>query len=185
MHAPHLSPRALPRRRALALWQALPLLAALMAGSLATDAQAQWMWRDKDGQVNASDRPPPRDIADKDILARPGPDTRNAAAPRAADAASGALPPPPGLVTTPLDRELATRKRAAEQEQAAKTRAEEAKLAEQRAENCRSARGHMSALETGQRIARVNAQGEREILDDRARAEDMRRARDIIASDCR
>ena len=86
---------------------------------------------------------------------------------------------------TPLDRDLQARKRSAEQEQSAKTRAEEERAAQQRAENCRSARGHVSALETGQRIVRVNDKGEQEILDDRGRAEDLRRAREVISSECR
>jgi hypothetical protein len=40
-------------------------------------------------------------------------------------------------------------------------------------------------LESGQRIARVNAQGEREVLDDKGRAEEMQRARQVMASDCK
>lgn len=141
------------------------------------------MWRDKDGQVNASDRPPPRDIPEKDILSRPTPEVRRVTAPRAPEGAASAAAP--GAAATPLDRELQARKRAADQEQAAKTRAEEERQLQQRAENCRSARAHVAALETGQRIVRVNDKGEQEILDDRGRAEDMRRAREVIASDCR
>ena len=43
----------------------------------------------------------------------------------------------------------------------------------------------LATLDSGQRIARINAEGEREILDDEARAEEARRAREVIASDCR
>ncbi|CAD5367111.1 conserved hypothetical protein [Rubrivivax sp. A210] len=161
------------RRRATAV------LAGLVLAALAAPALAQWVWRDRDGQVNASDRPPPRDIAEKDILARPVPEARRSA-PRAADAASGAA-----SAAAPLDRELQARKRNAEQEQAARSRADEERLAQQRAENCRSARSHISALESGQRIARVNDKGEREIIDDHTRAEDLRRAREVVAADCR
>jgi hypothetical protein len=152
-----------------------------LALCLAAPAQAQWLWRDKDGQINASDRPPPRDVPDKDILGRPAADGRRLLpAPAPPLAASGATAAP-----TPLERELLARKRAAEQEQAAKTSADELRLAGQRADNCRSARSHQAALEGGQRIARVNEKGEREILDDKGRAEEMRRAREVIASDCR
>ena len=147
--------------------------------ALAGPAQAQWVWRDRSGQVNASDRPPPRDVAEKDILSRPDLDPlRNAQ--RAAAAASAASAAP-----APVDRELQARKRSAEQEQAARARAEEERLLQQRAENCRSARSHVSALESGQRIARINDKGEREIIDDLTRADDLRRAREVIASDCR
>ena len=74
---------------------------------------------------------------------------------------------------------------ATEREQAAKEKADAAKLAEQRAENCRNARAHLAALDSGQRIARYNDKGEREILDDRQRAAETRRARDVIAAECR
>ena len=149
----------------------------------ATAAQAQWKWRDKTGQVNASDRPPPMEVPEKDILSRPTPEAvRRVAAAPAASAASVAAPAPG---KGPLEREVDARKRQAEQEQAAKARAEEEKLAAQRSENCRRARGHVAALESGQRMARTNEKGEREVLDDRGRADEMRQAREVIASDCK
>lgn len=154
-------------------------LAALVFALAAPAAHAQWKWRDKSGQVNASDRPPPLEVPEKDILSRPTPDARRLAP---TPAASAAVPPR----TAPAgDRELEARKRGAEQEQAAKAKAEEERLAAQRAENCRRARSHVAALESGQRIARVNDKGEREILDDRGRADEMRQARAVITSDCR
>ncbi len=161
----------------------LAILAALVInGMTVSTAHAQWKWRDKSGQVNASDRPPPNDVPEKDIISRPLPDAarRAAPAPAASGPASAAAP-----TRGPLERELDAKKRAADQEQAAKARAEQEKLAAQRAENCRRARGHVAALETGQRIARVNDKGEREVLDDRGRAEEMRQAREVITSDCK
>ena len=159
-----------------------PLRTLLLASALLLallPAQAQWKWRDKGGQITASDLPPPRDVPEKDILQRPDLTLRRPPAP-AASAASGLLPGKPAV-----DKELDARRRAGEQEQQAKVRADEEKLAGQRAENCRRARGHLSALETGQRIARVNDKGEREVLDDRGRAEETRQAREVIASDCK
>lgn len=156
------------------------LLAACLALSLtAPMAHAQWKWRDKTGQVNASDRPPPLDVPEKDILARPSPEARRTA-PAASAAAPAAAPAKPAG-----DRELEARKRGAEQEQSAKAKAEADRQAAQRAENCRNARSHLNALESGQRIARINDKGEREVLDDRARADEMRQARAVMSSDCR
>ena len=160
----------------------LPWVALLAFALLAMPAQAQWTWRDKTGQVNASDRPPPRDVPDKDIITRPVPDLRRAP-PASASAASGAAAA--SAPATVLERELQARKRAAEQEQAAKAKAEEERNAAQRAENCRNARSQIAALEGGQRIARMNAQGEREVLDDRGRADEQRRARDAMAANCK
>ena len=62
---------------------------------------------------------------------------------------------------------------------------EEEKLATQRRQNCDRARSHLAALDSGQRIARVNDKGEREILDDRQRAAEVQRAREVMSSDCR
>lgn len=183
-----LRPRQAPFRPA----TLLPWLAAALLLGLAAPAEAQWMWRDQDGRVTASDRPPPATVADKDILSRPAQRAAQApvfappgAASAPAAAASSAAVPGPVATNTPLDRELEARKRAADQEQAARQKAEEARLAASRAENCRRARGHAAALDSGQRIARFNAQGEQEVLDDAGRAEELRRAREVIASDCR
>jgi hypothetical protein len=158
---------------------ALPFALLAVSVALALPAQAQWKWRDKSGQITASDLPPPRDVADKDILQRPEPPRRAAAPPPAAASA-------PVVVAKPaVDKDLEARRRAAEQEQQAKVRADEERLAQQRAENGRRARGHLAALDSGQRIARTNERGEREILDDKGRAEEARRAQETIASDCR
>ena len=167
----------------------LSVLTAIVLATLPALADAQWQWRDKDGQINASDRPPPREVPDKDILSRPVPEGRRTASGQAAAApASGAAPAATAAASaapTALERELQARKRATEQEQSAKSRAEEERLSALRAENCRGARSHLLALESGQRIARTNDKGEREVLDDKGRADEQRRAREVVASDCR
>ena len=162
--------------------RSLPLLALAALLSLPFVAHAQWKWRDKDGRVTVSDRPPPRDVADKDILARPQAARRATLAAAPASGASAAAAETP---KTALDKEVEARKRAAEQEQSAKAKADETKIAAQKAENCQRARGHQAALEGGQRIARLNEKGEREVLDDKGRADELRQARDVIASDCK
>ncbi|GAB4118090.1 MAG: hypothetical protein Fur0014_19400 [Rubrivivax sp.] len=161
-----------------------PVLAALIAGLFVTTwslpAAAQWKWRDANGRITVSDLPPPRDIPAKDILARPEPAVLRPAPAAASAASAPAVAPRP-----PVDRELQARKQAAEQEKAARLKAEHERLDAQRAENCRRARSHLAALDSGQRIARYNEKGEREVLDDKGRAEETRRAREVIASDCR
>lgn len=171
--------RAAPLRRL--SWVLCTLVLALAVPA----AHAQWKWRDKTGQVNASDRPPPLDIPEKDILARPAPEVRRVFPEAAASAASAASAAGTATRAPAGDSQLEARRRAAEQEQAAKSKAEEERNKSQRADNCRRARGHLAALEGGQRIARTNDKGEREVLDDRGRAEEMRQARSVIASDCR
>jgi hypothetical protein len=155
------------------------IFVALLCACLAQPALAQWKWRDKNGQITVSDLPPPRDVADKDVLQRPDP----SAALRPVSAASAASAPP--LAKPPVDAELTARKKASDQEQSARAKADSERLTQQRQDNCRSARSHLTAMDSGQRIARINDKGEREILDDRQRAEEVRRAREVIASDCR
>ncbi len=152
---------------------------------LSLPGHAQWKWRDKDGGVTVSDRPPPRDVADKDILSRPASARRASlsAAPSAASAASATSPAGDGK--GPLDREVEARRRAAEQEQTAKAKADETRVAAQRTENCQRARSQISTLESGQRLARVNSKGEREMLDDKARADELAQARDAASANCR
>ena len=166
------------------LW--LATLLGLAFAALSLPALAQWQWRGKDGSLNVSDRPPPREVPDKDILKRPSAEPVRSTSPATAATAAASSPGrAASAAPTALERELQAKRRAAEQEKAAKTKADEDKDAERRAINCRSARGNLATLESGIRIARTNEKGEREFLDDSNRASEMRRAREVIASDCR
>lgn len=149
-------------------------------------AQAQWKWLDRNRQVQYSDIPPPFDTPDKDILQRPKNQQAAlaaAAAPTPAASAASAVAP------KTVEPELEARRRKAEQEQAsrakAQSKAEEERLAAMRTDNCNRARADIRTLDDGGRLARTNARGEREILDDRQRAEELRRTRDLIAVLCR
>ncbi|MDE2371408.1 MAG: DUF4124 domain-containing protein [Burkholderiales bacterium] len=168
-------------QRRSSLPRALACLAVAALGWAALPAQAQWMWRDAQGHVTVSDRPPPREVPDKDILRRPSAEMRRAAAEPPASAAAGAASAP----KTALEREVDARKRKAEEDKAAKTKADDAKVAAQKAENCQRARSQQALLASGQRVARVNAQGERVVLDDAGRAEEQRQVDQVIAADCR
>ena len=141
-----------------------------------------WKWRDASGQIHLSDVPPPLSVPAKDILDRP-PLQRKV--PAAESAAASAPSAPIANAGPRTDPELEARRKRAADEQIALQRQQQDKDAAVRAENCTRAHGHLNALAEGQRIARTNAQGEREVLDDKGRAEEMQRARAIIASDCR
>jgi type IV secretory pathway VirB10-like protein len=156
-------------------------LVAMACLLLSTPAEAQWKWRDSRGQIHISDIPPPRDIPDKDVLQRPEVTVRKAApAPLAVASAAASAP-----AKAPVDAELEERRKRTEQEQAARTEADKQKAAAVRKDNCQRAREQLATLDSGQRIARVKADGEREILDDEQRARESRRARELIASECR
>lgn len=154
----------------------------LFLGAIAFSASAfaQWQWIDKDGKKVFSDRAPPADIADKNILKRPTGSRPMPAAPAATAAASEAAPKISGV-----DPALEEKKKQADAAEAAKKKQEADKLAKDRAENCLRARQAKDTFDSGIRIARTNAQGEREFLDDSARATETKRLQDVIASDCR
>jgi type IV secretory pathway VirB10-like protein len=165
-------------------WALLTVLCLLTA----SPAYAQWAWRDANGRITASDRPPPRDVADKDIISRPKSEKRraeSAAAPASAAQAASTPAAAAAPVKTSLERDVEARKAKEEQEQAAKKKADEAKLAAQRADNCQRAKQQIASLDSGIRIARVGVNGEREVLDDAGRAGEAKRAREVISSDCK
>ncbi|MEQ1803966.1 MAG: DUF4124 domain-containing protein [Burkholderiaceae bacterium] len=158
-------------------------LAFLVSATFVSPASAQWKWRDKSGVVQYSDLPPPPGIPSQDILQRST--TGRQGVPGSGPAASAT----PASGARGGDPELEARRRKSEQEKTDKSKAEERDQAERvaiaKADNCSRAKGHMKSLEEGLRMVRTNASGEREVLDDKARADEKARAREIIASDCK
>lgn len=118
--------------------------------------------------------PKARSTANPNVDAIPV-ETEAAAAPKAAD----------GPKPTGVDKELEERTKKAEADEKAKQAAEAAKIAKAKADNCALARQGKATVDSGVRIARVNAQGEREIMDDAARAAEQKRLQTVINSDCK
>ena len=154
---------------------------------------AQWQWLDKDGRKVFSDRAPPPDILEKNILKRPGGRTSPPAAPVAAEGTEGAAPTGsavtanrPGVPASGsgLDKELEAKKKQAADAEAAKKKAEEERIAKTKIENCARAKQAKANLDSGARIGRVNAAGEREIMDEAARAAEGKRVQAVMATDC-
>lgn len=143
---------------------AASLLFALLASAGA--AGDIYTWKDKDGKVHYSDNPPPAPTEIR-TLDKPAPS------------------PPAAAGGSVAEQELEFRKRrAAASEAQAKADKEKAE-AEERRRNCEIARGQLAALESGQRIVRTRADGEREYLDDEQRAAEIERARKMMNDWCR
>lgn len=153
-------------------------------------ASAQYQWVDKDGRKIYSDRAPPADVPQKSILREP----RGAArvVPRATAESAASTPaastapaaPPTAAAPTGTDKALEEKKKQADAAEAAKKKEEEQKLAAQRAENCRRALLSKASLDSGVRVTRTSEKGEREFLDDAARAAEQQRVQSVIQSDC-
>lgn len=167
----------------------LALLA--LACALPVAASAQWMWLEKDGRKVFSDKAPPPDIPAERVLKAPkgvklavpapaeGGDAVAAAAPGADAANAPSLPRPAGK-----DKTLEDRRKQAVAAEAEKKKAEDAKYAALRAENCSRAKQAKATYDSGARIARVDASGQRQYLDDNQRADELKRLQEVIARDC-
>ena len=151
---------------------ATPLLVA------ASNAAAQWVWKDEAGQVIASDQPPPANVPQSRILKEPK--ARAAAAPVAPDATPKAEP-----AKTVADRELDAKQRQKEAAEAAKKADEEAVKAKALQENCTTVRGNLAALQAGGRAARFNEKGERVYIDDAQRAAEIAKSQGQVAQFCK
>ena len=157
---------------------------ALLLAALPASAQV-YSWKDKDGRTHYGDMPPP--AVEATLLRGP---QAGAAPPVRTSGEAGGAADLPAVVSPSAPRSLAEReqafqeRRAAEAEAAAK-RAEEAAAKDETERFCASAQHELAALRAGQRMVRFNARGEREFLDDQARAEQAARLERQLAERCR
>jgi hypothetical protein len=159
-------------------------LALALACTLSIAASAQWQWLDNSGNKVFSDRGPPPEIPAKNILKQPGgaPKTAPLAAPAVTTPASTPASAPKISGT---DKALEEKKKQAEDAETAKRKTEADKIAATKADNCVRARQSKANYDSGMRIARINDKGEREVLDDDARATELKRVQDTISADCK
>ena len=146
------------------------LLIVTLVFSTAAAAQ-QYKWVDKDGKVRYGDVPPPGANATR--LKPPPPGA--APAPQAAQK-EGAKP---------LTPEAAFRKRQEDSQKASDKQAQADQEKSLNQENCSRARETLSALESGQRISRTDAKGERYYLEDAQIAQETARARESVKQYCK
>ncbi len=152
-------------------------VAALCTFGLA--AQAQWQWVDNAGRKVFSDQAPPPDIPLKNIVKQPGKSA----------ATSVEAPSAPASAATPQlsndDKELLAKKKKADSEAMARIKEEADSLSKIKATNCEKAKANQALLDSGVRMAVTNAKGEREFLDDAARAAEQRRIRTVMETNCK
>lgn len=159
-------------------------------------AFAQWQWLDKDGHKVFSDRSPPAEIQEAQILKRPAGSSKPLMPP--APGSAGGVPTTPSSGTASVaaakasapklagkDAELEAKKKKAEDEELVKKKIEEDKVAKSKSENCDRAKAGMATLQSGIRMAAVNAKGEREVFDDAKRAAETRRTQEVLDSNCK
>lgn len=157
------------------------LAVALFVGAaVCLPALAQWAWKDASGRTVFSDQPPPASVKKDQIVRQPANNVLSAPAAPAAAPGKAA----PAAPKTVAEREQEYRKRQLDRADAEKKQADEQAMNARRQQECDRARGYLRQLEDGIRIARTDAQGNREILDDAQRAAETARARELIQTNC-
>src|SRR5262249_24277519 len=81
---------------------------------------------------------------------------------------------------TAAEQEQAFRKRQQQQADAAKKESAKQQESQERQQNCNIARSQLANYETGGRISRINASGEREFLDDATLEQEKARVRAMV-----
>jgi len=120
-------------------------------------ASAQYQWRDDDGQMVYSDKPPPPNIKPSQIIR---------AQPMAAPALRPVSAPPVDAAARDADRQMEERRRA---DDAARKEKEATERAARTAIACEHLRAEQRTLESGMRIATILPNGEREYMSDETR----------------
>ena len=169
-------------------------IAIVLAGFASTPSQAQWAWKDGNGRLVYSDRPPPSDIKPANVVRQPNTQVLANPAPASGPLDDSGKPsdaknpdaknPTPGGPKTVAEREMEFRKRQQERADGEKKAAEEQTKNAVKTAECDRARGYLKSLEDGVRITRTDASGNREFLDDAQRATEVDRTRKIIQSTC-
>jgi hypothetical protein len=145
------------------------------AAQMPSGAQQLYRWVDENGRVQYSDRPPPPGASSQTQIKKKPRSSSQAAASRDQQA-----PAPKSYA----EQEAEFRKRQVEKaEQEAKEKQEKQAAAE-RKRQCDEARNYLGGLKAGAQFVKYNAAGEREYLDDKARAEEIKRAEKTVAAAC-
>jgi Domain of unknown function (DUF4124) len=143
-------------------------------------AQAIWKWRDANGTVQISDQAPPNSVPESAILSRPGSRTAEIVVGGNTDTAASA----PVRSDATLDARKREQQAGQKNAEAARAAATQQRDQARREENCRRARSQQATLDSGLRMARLNDKGEREFMDDSARAAEAERVRQQIQQAC-
>ena len=153
------------------------LLTILLSLALCGAATAQtYKWTDNNGRVQYGDTPPGDASSVTRLRGAPSASSAPAAAPEAkkdAAAKDKALTP-----------EQAFQKRQQERADAEQKAAKERAEAQEKRANCESAQASLRSLQSGQRVATVNAAGERVYVDDDQRASQIARTQKAVADWC-
>ena len=157
------------------------ILALLFAAGTA-NAQL-YRWVDKDGKVRYGDTPPPG-AKTSTIKAPPPGSPPPAAASKDSKDGKDTKAAKKGPMTA-AEKEQDYRDRQEEAKKAAAKEEEEKRAKAARAEGCDRAKERLRTAQSGERIAKTNASGERYILDDQQVAQEIAAAQQSLQQACK
>lgn len=159
------------------------VLVLLAAMSLAGAALAQqYKWVDQDGKVRYGDSPPPG-VKATPLRPPPPPASPPPSSGKAGAVAKDAKAAPKGPLT-PAEQEADYRRRQIEAQKAQEKDQKAAQEAQAKRDNCARAQEQLRLIESGQRIARTDAKGERYFLDDAQIAQEAVKGRQSVSQWC-
>lgn len=165
------------------------MIAMALTVALSGPALAQWAWKDDNGRVVYSDRPPPSSVKSDHIVRQPS-NTQAVMPAPSSGAGESAAKPAEGQTAAPAaskslaEQEMEFQKRQQQRADAERKAQEEQSRAQAKTAECERAKGYLRVLEEGGRVARTDAAGNREFLDDAQRATEIDRTRKIMQSAC-
>lgn len=142
------------------------LATAALFAAVAAHAQI-YKWQDENNKTVISDRPPVGKVREQKKIEAEAPVASGEPAKQAAD------------------REMEFRKRQKESLDAAEKGEKEQRAAAERKTQCESARSSLQVLESGERVSMRDRKGERYILDDAQREQEIARARKSVEANCK
>jgi hypothetical protein len=140
-----------------------------------------FQWKDSNGQTVVSDVPPPATAKGRRSIGGVKPAVVSEAIPEKSTDATKAAEAPKNMAEKDLD----FKKRQQEaKEKADKQAKEQAAQAENR-DNCERARRNLAALESEQALSTLDENGQRKLMDNTQRGQEIERARKIMADSCK
>lgn len=134
-----------------------------------------YQWKDSNGRTVISDTPQPGAGKAARVIGGPMPSVSTE---KPADKTAEAP-------KTTAEKDLEFKKRQQEAREKADKDAKEQKAAADKQENCERARRNLAALESRQPMATLDEKGERKVMDDSLRQQEMERARQFMAESCK
>jgi hypothetical protein len=168
------------------LYRSIICISCVSAMFASASASAQYVWINEKGVKQYSDMPPPASIPTNKILKHPGGIPALASSgPQAEQAAASDSDTTPEKAKQPLttaEKNAEFQKRKLEQAEKDKKAAEQQQQTAEKAKNCERAQAYQRSLESGERLARTDKNGERYYLSDQQRSQETQENRRILDS---